>query len=71
MARTLAGLRVAPTADLRTVSIDLRHDWPAAMRDAGLDSDRRASSWSVRCNSCDYDGLATRCPSSRPVSPLG
>src|SRR6201998_1405570 len=37
---TLAGLRAAPTADLRTVSIDLRGDWPAALRDAGLDSDR-------------------------------
>jgi methyltransferase (TIGR00027 family) len=37
---TLAGLRAAPTADLRTVSIDLRHDWPAALHDAGLDSDR-------------------------------
>ncbi len=37
---TLAGLGAAPTADLRTVSIDLRHDWPAALRDAGLDSDR-------------------------------
>jgi methyltransferase (TIGR00027 family) len=37
---TLAGLRAAPTAELRTVSIDLRHDWPAALRDAGLDSDR-------------------------------
>jgi methyltransferase (TIGR00027 family) len=37
---TLAGLRAAPTADLRTVSIDLRLDWPAALRDAGLDSDR-------------------------------
>jgi O-methyltransferase involved in polyketide biosynthesis len=35
MARTLAGLRAAPTADLRAVSIDLRHDWPAALRDAG------------------------------------
>jgi methyltransferase (TIGR00027 family) len=37
---TLAGMRAAPTADLRTVSIDLRHDWPAALVDAGLDSDR-------------------------------
>src|SRR3984893_18707177 len=37
---TLAGLRAAPTADLRTVSIDLRHDRPAALRAAGLDSDR-------------------------------
>src|SRR5690349_24261243 len=39
-AATLAGLRAAPTADLRTVSIDPRNDWPAALRDAGLDSDR-------------------------------
>src|SRR3979409_1182042 len=30
----------APSAELRTVSVDLRHDWPAALRDAGLDSDR-------------------------------
>jgi methyltransferase (TIGR00027 family) len=37
---TLAGLRAAPTAELRTVSIDLRHDWPAALRNTGLDSDR-------------------------------
>src|SRR4051794_11982816 len=37
---TMAGLRAAPPAELRTVSIDLRHDWPAAVRDAGLDSDR-------------------------------
>jgi methyltransferase (TIGR00027 family) len=37
---TLAGLRAAPTADLRTVSIDLRHDWPAALRHSGLDTNR-------------------------------
>jgi methyltransferase (TIGR00027 family) len=37
---TLAGLRAAPTADLRTVSIDLRHDWPSALREAGLNSGR-------------------------------
>ncbi|MGH3524963.1 MAG: class I SAM-dependent methyltransferase, partial [Mycobacterium sp.] len=36
----LAELGAAPTTDLRTVSIDLRHDWPAALRDAGLDSTR-------------------------------
>jgi methyltransferase (TIGR00027 family) len=34
---TLAGLGAAPTADLRTVPVDLRHDWPAALRAAGLD----------------------------------
>ena len=37
---TLAGLRAVPTAELRTVSVDLRHDWPSALRNAGLDSDR-------------------------------
>ena len=26
-----------PTADLRTVAIDLREDWPAALRDSGFD----------------------------------
>lgn len=34
---TLAELGAAPTAELRTVPVDLRHDWPAALRAAGLD----------------------------------
>lgn len=34
---TLAALGAAPTANLRTVPIDLRHDWPAALRAAGFD----------------------------------
>lgn len=34
---TLTELGAAPTVDLRTVAIDLRQDWPAALRDAGLD----------------------------------
>ncbi len=37
---TLAGLGAEPTADRRTVAIDLRHDWPAALREAGFDPDR-------------------------------
>jgi methyltransferase (TIGR00027 family) len=37
---TLAGLGAEPTADLRAVPIDLRHDWPAALRAAGFDVDR-------------------------------
>jgi methyltransferase (TIGR00027 family) len=37
---TLAGLGAAPKADLRTVAIDLRHDWPTALREAGLDTSR-------------------------------
>lgn len=35
--RELAKQGAAPTADLRTVSIDLRDDWPAALRSAGFD----------------------------------
>jgi methyltransferase (TIGR00027 family) len=36
--RTLADLGAEPTANRRTVPIDLRADWPAALRDAGLDA---------------------------------
>jgi methyltransferase (TIGR00027 family) len=34
---TLAELGANPTADRRAVPVDLRHDWPAALRAAGLD----------------------------------
>jgi methyltransferase (TIGR00027 family) len=34
---TLAGLGAAPTADRRTVAIDLRQNWPAALAEAGFD----------------------------------
>ena len=33
---TLAGLGAHPKAELRTVAIDLRDDWPGALRSAGL-----------------------------------
>jgi methyltransferase (TIGR00027 family) len=36
---TLAGLGAQPTADRRTVGIDLRYDWPTALRAAGLDTE--------------------------------
>jgi len=36
--RTLEDLGAAPAADRRTVGIDLRDDWPAALRAAGLDT---------------------------------
>jgi methyltransferase (TIGR00027 family) len=36
--RTLAGLAAEPTAQRRTVSIDLRDDWPAALKEAGFDT---------------------------------
>lgn len=35
--RTLTGLGVEPAADRRAVAIDLRDDWPAALRNAGFD----------------------------------
>jgi methyltransferase (TIGR00027 family) len=37
---TLSELGATPTADRRTVAIDLRLDWPAALRDAGFDPTR-------------------------------
>jgi len=39
-AATLADLDAAPTAEVRTVPMDLRQDWPAALRDAGFDVTR-------------------------------
>jgi methyltransferase (TIGR00027 family) len=36
--QTLAGIGAEPTATRRTVPIDLRADWPAALQAAGLDS---------------------------------
>ncbi len=37
---TLAGHGVAPIADRRPVPVDLRHDWPQALRDHGFDATR-------------------------------
>ncbi len=39
-AATLAASGAEPTVDLRTVPIDLRHDWPAALQRAGFDPER-------------------------------
>jgi methyltransferase (TIGR00027 family) len=43
---TLADLGAAPTADRRAVAIDLRHDWPSALRGAGLDP-TQPTAWSA------------------------
>ncbi|MFV0496137.1 SAM-dependent methyltransferase [Mycobacterium sp.] len=43
---TLSGLGAQPTADRRTVAVDLRDDWPAALRDAGFDPGR-PTAWSA------------------------
>jgi methyltransferase (TIGR00027 family) len=44
--RTLAGLGAEPTAERRTVAIDLRDDWPAALKATGFDDDQ-PTAWSV------------------------
>jgi methyltransferase (TIGR00027 family) len=36
--KTLAGMGALPTTDLRFVPIDLRADWPAALREAGFNT---------------------------------
>ncbi|MCV7198073.1 SAM-dependent methyltransferase [Mycobacterium angelicum] len=41
---TLQGLGAAPTAELRTVAIDLRNDWPQALIDNGFDP-ARPTAW--------------------------
>ncbi|ORV81747.1 SAM-dependent methyltransferase [Mycobacterium interjectum] len=44
--RTLAELGASPTAERRVVAIDLREDWPAALRAAGFDP-ARPTAWSA------------------------
>ncbi len=40
---TIESLGAEPTAEIRVVAIDLRHDWPSALRDAGFDTGRPAA----------------------------
>jgi methyltransferase (TIGR00027 family) len=40
---TMAELGATPSAEVRNVSIDLRNDWPAALRQAGFDAGRPAA----------------------------
>lgn len=42
-AATIADLGAAPTAEVRAVPVDLRHDWPTALRQAGFDPGRPAA----------------------------
>jgi methyltransferase (TIGR00027 family) len=43
---TLTSRGAQPTAELRTVAVDLRDDWPAALRDVGFDP-QRPTAWSA------------------------
>jgi methyltransferase (TIGR00027 family) len=45
-ARTLTELGAQPTADRRTVAVDLRDDWPTALRAAGFDP-TQPTAWSA------------------------
>ena len=40
---TIGALGAEPTTDVRAVAIDLRHDWPSALREAGFDTGRPAA----------------------------
>jgi len=44
--KTLAGLGAAPTADRRAIGIDLRDDWPTALREGGFDVNQ-PTAWSA------------------------
>jgi methyltransferase (TIGR00027 family) len=43
---TMARLSAEPTTERRTVSIDLREDWPTALRESGFD-DTKPAAWSA------------------------
>jgi methyltransferase (TIGR00027 family) len=43
---TLASMGAQPAAELRTVGIDLREDWPKALRDSGFDASQ-PTAWSA------------------------
>ncbi len=45
-AATLAELNATPTTEVRTVPIDLRQDWPSALREAGFDASK-SSAWTA------------------------
>ncbi len=40
---TIEALGAEPTAEVRAVPIDLRHDWPSALKQAGFDTGRPAA----------------------------
>jgi methyltransferase (TIGR00027 family) len=44
--RTLAEIGAQPTSDRRAVAVDLRFDWPAALKEAGFDADQ-PTAWSA------------------------
>jgi methyltransferase (TIGR00027 family) len=43
---TIRALGAEPAADIRAVAVDLRHDWPSALRQAGFDT-RQPAAWAA------------------------
>lgn len=46
---TLAEIGAAPTAELRTVGVDLREDWPAALQASGFDPSKPTAWLAEEC----------------------
>jgi methyltransferase (TIGR00027 family) len=44
--QTMADLGAEPTAERRTIAVDLRDDWPSALKDAGFDT-TQPTAWSA------------------------
>ena len=61
--RTLADLGAAPTADRRVVAVDLRDDWPTALRSAGFDP-ALPTAWSMPSPEPPRRATASQCCSA-------
>ena len=73
----MAKLGAEPTAELRAVAIDLRDDWPAALRDSGFDV-TAPSAWSAEgllmylppdAQDRLFDNITALCPPPAAASP--
>jgi len=66
--RTLAELGAQPTAHRRAVAIDLRNDWPTALRAAGFDP-HQPTAWSAEgCSAICRPKPRTACSTPSPSS---
>jgi hypothetical protein len=66
---TLADLGAAPTAERRTIAIDLRDDWPTALREAGSTSRSRPRGVPKGCCPTCRPRLRTGCSITSPRCP--
>ena len=72
---TMAKIGAEPTAERRTLSIDLRYDWPAALRRSGFDDSwptaRSAEGLWCTCRPRRRIGFSTTSPRSAPRKSTG